>query len=284
MDRLKSWGRDGPTLSPAGTEQGDVQTSSASGHTRRWLLKAGGAAAVGVMGVRGGWRAQPASATSNVPDGEIFPGELLLFAGDHVPEGWLRCVGQELATDEHEQLAKAVGSTFGGDGSKHFRLPDLRGRGLLGVGRVAEERPRKVGEYGRAIVARNAGDRPSSLGMTYLIAAEFNAGVPLVGEVRAFSFRYAPEGWKVCDGRKLVIVDHPELYSIIGSRFGGSDKTFMLPDLRGTTPVGHGDSPDLPPTPFGLRRLDLAVGAGGRPPRLHVNYCIAVAGRYPSRA
>ena len=154
---------------------------------------------MGVMGVGGGRRAQPASAASNVPDGEFFPGELRLFAGDYVPEAWLRCVGQELATDEHERLAKAVGSAFGGDGSKRFRLPDLRGRGLLGAGHVAEENPRKVGEYGRAIVARNEGDRPSTLAMTYLIAPELNVGVPLIGEVRAFSFPYAPEGWKVCD-------------------------------------------------------------------------------------
>jgi microcystin-dependent protein len=239
------------------------------------------------MGVRGGWGAQPASAASNVPDGEVFPGELVLFAGDFVPDGWLRCVGQDLPADEHEQLAKAVGSTFGGDGSKRFGLPDLRGRGLLGAGRVAEEKPRKVGEYGHAIVGRNEGGRPSSLGLTYLIAPDSYFDLPLVGEVRAFGFRYAPGGWKVCDGRELMIKDHVELYSIIGSRFGGdkasAPKTFALPDLRGTTPVGHGDSPDLPPAPFGVRRLDLAVNTGGRPPRLHVNYCIAVAGRFPSR-
>jgi microcystin-dependent protein len=260
-----------------------VQTSSASGLTRRWLLKAGGAAAVSVVGVRGGWRAQPASAALKLPDDEIFPGELRLFAGDYVPAGWLLCVGQELAADQHEELAKAVGSTFGGDGSKRFGLPDLRGRGLLGAGHVAAEKPRKVSEYGHAIVAQHAGDRPSSLGMTYLIAPEFNFDEPLVGEVRAFSFRYAPEGWRVCDGRKLTIKDHVVLYSIIGNRFGGSHETFTLPDLRGATPVEHGHGPHLAPVPFGMRRLDLAVGTGGRQPRLHVNYCIAVAGRYPSR-
>jgi Phage Tail Collar Domain len=123
VDRLKLWGRGGRTVSRSGAEQGEVQTSSGSGHTRRWLLKAGGVAAVSVMGVRGGWRAQPASAASNVPDGEIFPGELRLFAGDYVPDGWLRCVGQELATDAHEQLAEAVAARSEVTGVSVFGSP-----------------------------------------------------------------------------------------------------------------------------------------------------------------
>jgi microcystin-dependent protein len=236
------------------------------------------------MGSRTGWLAQAASAETTVYPGEVFPGELLLFAGDYVPNGWLRCVGSDLAVEDHRALAEALGYVFGGDGRERFRLPDLRGRGLVGAGQVSGEPSRKVGEYGRALAVRGRDDEPSSLSLTYLISPEFDYREPLIGEVRAFGFPLVPGGWEMCDGRELSISRNTALFSIIGFRFGRDSTTmFALPDLRSTTPLGHGDNPDLPPTPIGQRELNLAPGGAGRRPRLHVNYCIAVQGRYPSR-
>ncbi|GAB4189005.1 MAG: hypothetical protein Tsb002_15720 [Wenzhouxiangellaceae bacterium] len=39
-------------------------------------------------------------------------------------------------------------------------------------------------------------------------------------------------GWMLCDGRKLQVEEYPELYSVIGYRYGGSDGWFNIPDLR----------------------------------------------------
>ncbi|MFL5863105.1 MAG: tail fiber protein [Solirubrobacteraceae bacterium] len=214
---------------------------------------------------------------------DVFPGELRLFAGAYVPAGWLGCVGGEVAVNEHRSLAEALGEVFGG-GRERFRLPDLRGRGLAGAGDVSGAPSRKVGEYGPALVVRGPDDEPSSLGLTYVISPEREYAEPLIGEVRAFAFPFAPKGWEVCDGRELAIGRHSALYSVIGPRFGRESRmTFVLPDLRSATPVGHGDNPALPPTPIGLRRLNLAPGGAGRRPRLHVNYCIAAEGHYPAR-
>jgi microcystin-dependent protein len=257
------------------------------GRTRRWLLKAGAAGAVGVFGARTGWLVETASATPGLSEQEIFPGELVLFAGDYVPHGWLGCVGEELAVEHHGELAHALGDTFGGDGRERFRLPDLRGRALVGAGEVSGEPPRKVGEHGRGLVARSvrANIRRSTLALTYLISPEFGAERPLVGEVRAFAFQVVtPRHWLPCDGRELAIHEHPLLHSVIGARFGRtSPDTFSLPDLHSTTPLSHGENPKLPPAPFATRRHNLALDGAGRRPRLHVNYCIAVDGRYPTR-
>jgi len=61
---------------------------------------------------------------------------------------------------------------------------------------------------------------------------------PYLGEIRPVSFDFAPEGWRLCDGSRVMIKDNPGLYSIVGFAYGGDGETyFNLPDLRGRTPV-----------------------------------------------
>ena len=251
-----------------------------SGRTRRSLLQAGAAAAIGVVGASTGSFAQAAlSRRAATPESPLVA-ELRLFAGDYVPKGFLACDGDGFLKYRDRGLAGRLGDVFGGD----RRLPDLRGRAVVGQGQVSDEPLRRVGEYGRALVARHLGPKPSTLGLTYLIREHDARDDPLVGEVRAFAFDFAPKGWEICDGRELMISHKTGLYIIIGFRFGGDGrKTFALPDLRGATPVGTGDSPAFPPTPIGLRRLNLATGDAGRRPRLHVNYCVATAGKMEPR-
>ena len=80
---------------------------------------------------------------------------------------------------------------------------------------------------------------------------------PLVGEIRIFSGRFEPEGFYFCDGRALKIADYEDLYSVIGTKFGGDgSEHFSLPDLRGRTALHAGHSSGLT-----RRRLGDAVGA-----------------------
>jgi microcystin-dependent protein len=62
-----------------------------------------------------------------------------------------------------------------------------------------------------------------------------------IGEIRAFSFDWAPVHWAVCDGRLMQIQQNPPLYSLLLTQFGGDGRTtFGLPDLRGRAPVHLG--------------------------------------------
>ena len=47
-------------------------------------------------------------------------------------------------------------------------------------------------------------------------------------------------GWLLCDGSEVFIVDWPELYEVIGTRFKANPALgkFALPDLRGRFPLG----------------------------------------------
>lgn len=64
---------------------------------------------------------------------------------------------------------------------------------------------------------------------------------PFIGEIRIFSFNWAPRGWGLCDGSILQIRQYNALYSLLGYAFGGDGiNTFGLPDLRGRTSVYSG--------------------------------------------
>ncbi|MBL4732143.1 MAG: phage tail protein [Rhizobiaceae bacterium] len=63
-----------------------------------------------------------------------------------------------------------------------------------------------------------------------------------LGEILAFGFSRAPDGWARCDGTLLRIDQNKALFSVIGTIYGGDGKTnFALPDLRGRLPMQHGE-------------------------------------------
>jgi microcystin-dependent protein len=73
------------------------------------------------------------SLTGDWYDGsEPFLGEITLFAGNFAPNGWTFCDGQLLDISLNNSLFSLLGTTYGGDGSTTFGLPDYRGR--IGVG------------------------------------------------------------------------------------------------------------------------------------------------------
>jgi microcystin-dependent protein len=54
----------------------------------------------------------------------------------------------------------------------------------------------------------------------------------ILGEIRLFSFDFAPEGWMECAGQTLQVTEYSELFSLIGTKYGGSGMTsFCLPNL-----------------------------------------------------
>ncbi len=67
-----------------------------------------------------------------------------------------------------------------------------------------------------------------------------------LGEVRMFAGNYPPRNWAFCDGQLLSIAYNQNLYSIIGTNYGGDGRTsFALPDLRGRAPISAGTGTGL---------------------------------------
>jgi microcystin-dependent protein len=64
---------------------------------------------------------------------------------------------------------------------------------------------------------------------------------PFIGEIKLFSFTYAPKGWALCNGQLMPINQNQALFSLLGTTYGGDGRVnFALPDLRGRVPMHFG--------------------------------------------
>ncbi|MFY2556326.1 phage tail protein [Corallococcus terminator] len=81
---------------------------------------------------------------------EPFVGEIVMFAGNFAPRGWAFCQGQILPIAQNTALFSLLGTTYGGNGTTTFALPDLRGRYPMQPGQGPGLSPRTLGEQGGA--------------------------------------------------------------------------------------------------------------------------------------
>lgn len=65
---------------------------------------------------------------------EGYIAEIRMFAGNFAPRGWAFCQGQILSIAANTALFSLLGTTYGGNGTTTFGLPDLRGRTAVGTG------------------------------------------------------------------------------------------------------------------------------------------------------
>lgn len=63
-----------------------------------------------------------------------FIGEIRMFGFNFPPRGWALCNGQTLAIQQNQALFSILGTTYGGNGTSTFQLPNLQGRTPVHVG------------------------------------------------------------------------------------------------------------------------------------------------------
>jgi microcystin-dependent protein len=63
-----------------------------------------------------------------------YLGEIRMFAGNFAPRGWALCNGQTLAISQNTALFSLLGTTYGGNGTTTFNLPNLQGRVPIHMG------------------------------------------------------------------------------------------------------------------------------------------------------
>jgi microcystin-dependent protein len=73
--------------------------------------------------------------------------EIRGFAGTFNPQNWMLCQGQLLNISQYSALYSLLGTTYGGNGSTNFQLPDLRGRVPMGCGQGTGLTNRPQGTY-----------------------------------------------------------------------------------------------------------------------------------------
>lgn len=206
-----------------------------------------------------------------------FMGQIRWFAGGFTPTGgWVPADGRLLSIAEFSALYAIIGTSYGGNGTTTFAVPDLRGRTPIGTGAATGGPTIALGQFvGSSSTVITAAQLPThqhalagggatqttgnsqpvsmyqpSLGITWMIATQgifpardgsgsFDDTNPVLGEIFAFAGTFAPRGFLKAEGQLLPIAMNTALFSLLGTQYGGDGRTnFALPDLRGRAPVG----------------------------------------------
>ena len=106
-------------------------------------------------------------------------GEIRMFAGNFAPTGWAFCQGQLLPIAQNQALFSLLGTTYGGNGTTTFALPDLRGRVPVGFGQGLGLSNRVIGEqFGSELVTLNINQMPSHNHTVNAVTSEGNQNLP----------------------------------------------------------------------------------------------------------
>lgn len=208
-----------------------------------------------------------------------FFGEVRLFAGNFAPAGWQFCHGQLIYVTNNETLYSLIGTTYGGDGTTTYGLPDLRSRTIAGTGQGpgltsialsqtagtlqstillpsmpahAHALPLPYGVSGSAGSSQPRLNRQPLLGLSCLIVllgaypAQQTAIEPVLAQMLTFAGNFAPKGTALAQGQLLPISQNQALFSLLGTLYGGNGQTlFGLPDMRGRCFMTEGQGAGL---------------------------------------
>jgi microcystin-dependent protein len=191
-----------------------------------------------------------------------FVGQIANYAGTvisngaAIPGGWLPADGRLLPISGFSALFAAIGTTYGGNGTTNFALPNLAGRIAIGADAANPLGSSKGSDDVLVNQAELPGpgqqplsnDQPS-LAVNYLIATtgivpspsfvSFNETVETIGQVVEFAGGSVPAGWALANGQILPIGEYQDLFDLIGTTYGGDGVSdFALPDLGGRTVIG----------------------------------------------
>ena len=204
-------------------------------------------------------------------------GEIMIAPWSQEPTGWAHCDGRQLNAGTFSYLFSNIGTTYGGNGSPNFALPDLRGRLVMGDDAGATwpvGLAHGVNENVLSVSAIPAhthtitGGNTGSTGGTGATTNNFQPSLvmrwrmsftgtqpsadpgappltfPMVSEIRIIA-GVAADGlpdntWSTLYGQIIPIAGHISLYSVFGQTYGGDGQdNFALPDL--TSRVNGGD-------------------------------------------
>jgi microcystin-dependent protein len=99
-----------------------------------------------------------------------FIGTIAAVGFNYAPYGWAFCDGRLLPIAQYSALFSLLGTTYGGNGTSTFGLPDLRGRIALGMGAGPG-----LDNY---VIGQNAGTNTVTLTSDQMPAHTHNAALP----------------------------------------------------------------------------------------------------------
>ena len=181
-----------------------------------------------------------------------FVGEIRIFPFPFAPTGWALCNGQSMVISQNTALFSVIGTTYGGDGTVHFFVPNLQGSVPLGI-----------------TALQNVVSPPLGGGLSTYIKGQRG------GE----------------QTHTLLDTENPvHLHNIVADGDPGTSATpatfiFRKGQIPGTTPTVVSPYSSQAPN-VTMNPLALGITGGGQPhnnmmPFLTLNFCISLTGVFP---
>ena len=111
---------------------------------------------------------------------EPFLSEIRAVSFNFPPKGWAFCNGQILAINQNQALFSLLGTTYGGNGTTNFALPNLQGRTPLHFGSDRNGIPYTLGQLaGESAVTLNVTQLPAHSHVAQGVLTAANSGSPV---------------------------------------------------------------------------------------------------------
>jgi microcystin-dependent protein len=177
-----------------------------------------------------------------------YLGEIRMTGFNFAPIGWALCQGQTLSISQNSALFALLGTTYGGNGTSTFNLPDLQGRVPISWGNGAG--------LSSVVIGEKAGSNNVSIGLTNLPSHNHPLAVS-----NATAVLSDPTG---------ALLAQPN--------------TSTDPRTPGSTTAGYvTGNPTGLAAPTAIGNIGGSVPLSVAPPFLAVNFIIALTGIFPSR-
>jgi len=197
-------------------------------------------------------------------------GEIRAFAGNFAPRNWMFCAGQTIAIQSNAALFSILGTTYGGNGTSTFQLPNLASRVAIGAG-AGPGLPtytlgQPVGEENHTLVLQE-------------MTAHTHFAQP-VSNGAAWTGSYTLMGANDQGGQTSPVGCYLGTDQLSGAQIYAPSTATDLVDLNAASVSAILKAPSASAT------IQLAGGGTGHPniqPVLGLNYIICCVGFFPSR-
>lgn len=171
-----------------------------------------------------------------------FIGEIQVFAFDFAPRGWASCNGSLVPIQQYSAVFALLGVNYGGNGTTNFQLPNFTNRAGCSQGQGPGLTPRVIGE--------TFGENSETLTVTQMPAHMHQFTIYNQGDL-------SKKAASPSEGNSLTSPANTSAFVA-----GAQPNAQFLPDMIGFT---GGNQPHE-----------------NRQPYIAMNYCIAMAGAFPS--
>ncbi|EJF99131.1 phage tail protein [Flavobacterium sp. F52] len=179
-------------------------------------------------------------------------GVIKIFAGNFAPRNYMFCAGQILPISQYNALFSLLGTTYGGNGTTNFALPNLQGVVPIGQGQS---------RFGNFYTLGETAGTPTNTLITSNLPAHIHTGPGTIGVTSAEATDSTP-----VDGASIATPG--ELISRVFSPTLGFAKSTPSVKLASEITTGATGS---------------NIPVNNMQPYLAINYIICISGEYPSR-